>query len=108
MPRSPFIRIIVGTELPSNCSLKLLMVSINKGIRQATLEVRESNLIARKLYQRFGFQVVGDRPRYYKDNDEDALIMTASGLDDQSLRWLESGGWQSQALQVMIDGRHTR
>ena len=78
---------------------KLLLVdvlkeSIKKGIRQATLEVRASNLIAQKLYHRFGFRVVGSRPRYYKDNDEDALIMTVNGLDDQTFKWLESGGWQ--------------
>jgi ribosomal-protein-alanine N-acetyltransferase len=73
----------------------VLAESIQKGIRQATLEVRDSNLIARKLYQRFGFQLVGSRPHYYKDNDEDALLMTVSGLNDHTLKWLESGGWQS-------------
>ena len=44
--------------------------------REATLEVRLSNLAARRLYEKYGFRPVGLRPRYYSDNNEDALIMT--------------------------------
>lgn len=55
--------------------------AIRRGMRSATLEVRANNAIAQHLYSRFGFQVVGRRPRYYRDNDEDALIMTASRLE---------------------------
>jgi [ribosomal protein S18]-alanine N-acetyltransferase len=40
-----------------------------------TLEVRESNLAAIALYERFGFRTAGMRRRYYQDNGEDALIM---------------------------------
>jgi ribosomal-protein-alanine N-acetyltransferase len=40
-----------------------------------TLEVRESNLAAIALYERFGFRRAGMRRRYYQDNGEDALIM---------------------------------
>jgi ribosomal-protein-alanine N-acetyltransferase len=40
------------------------------------LEVRRSNLGAQALYASHGFQVVGMRPRYYEDNDEDAILMT--------------------------------
>ena len=40
-----------------------------------TLEVRESNLAAIALYERFGFRSVGVRRRYYADNGEDAVIM---------------------------------
>jgi [ribosomal protein S18]-alanine N-acetyltransferase len=40
-----------------------------------TLEVRVSNLKAIALYERYGFQGVGTRPRYYADNGEDAVIM---------------------------------
>jgi [ribosomal protein S18]-alanine N-acetyltransferase len=40
------------------------------------LEVRRSNHAAQALYARHGFQVVGMRPRYYEDNDEDAILMT--------------------------------
>lgn len=38
-----------------------------------TLEVRESNIPAQKLYQKYQFQVVAKRYRYYKN--EDAILM---------------------------------
>jgi ribosomal-protein-alanine N-acetyltransferase len=40
-----------------------------------TLEVRQSNLAAIGLYERFGFLNAGLRRRYYQDNGEDAIIM---------------------------------
>jgi ribosomal-protein-alanine N-acetyltransferase len=49
-------------------------------VPQATLEVRLSNMPARRLYEKYGFRPVGIRPRYYSDNGEDALIMTTDSL----------------------------
>lgn len=46
--------------------------------RTVTLEVRLSNRVAQTLYLKYGFDVVGERRRYYSDNGEDALIMTTS------------------------------
>jgi [ribosomal protein S18]-alanine N-acetyltransferase len=43
--------------------------------QQYTLEVRPSNAPAITLYERLGFRAAGRRPRYYRDNGEDALIM---------------------------------
>jgi ribosomal-protein-alanine N-acetyltransferase len=40
-----------------------------------TLEVRESNFGALRLYEGLGFRSAGMRPRYYQDNGEDAVIM---------------------------------
>lgn len=40
-----------------------------------TLEVRVSNESAIKLYEKHGFERSGVRPNYYKENNEDALIM---------------------------------
>jgi ribosomal-protein-alanine N-acetyltransferase len=40
-----------------------------------TLEVRESNVGAIALYERYGFRAAGRRRRYYQDNGEDAVIM---------------------------------
>ena len=71
-----------------------LIEAIRAGMRAATLEVRANNQIAQALYRRFGFDVFGRRPRYYRDNNEDALIMTVEGLDEQYLKWLESGTWR--------------
>jgi len=46
-----------------------------RGATKMTLEVRPSNLIARKLYRDLGFEEKGVRKRYYQDNHEDAIIM---------------------------------
>ncbi|PDV97352.1 ribosomal protein S18-alanine N-acetyltransferase [Candidatus Chloroploca asiatica] len=45
-----------------------------------TLEVRVSNHTAQQLYLKYGFQVVGNRRRYYTDNGEDALIMSTASI----------------------------
>ena len=47
-----------------------------EGARSALLEVRDGNQVAQEMYRKFGFQVVGRRERYYKDNYEDAVLMT--------------------------------
>ena len=57
-----------------------------------TLEVRESNAPAITLYERLHFRAVGKRPRYYRDNGEDALIMwrtaeTLAAGDDPVAPW---------------------
>lgn len=44
--------------------------------RQASLEVRVSNAGARALYESLGFRVVAIRRGYYRDPEEDALVMT--------------------------------
>lgn len=51
-----------------------------------TLEVRKSNLVAQNLYHKYGFDVTGIRPRYYQDNQEDALLMTLSGANTETYR----------------------
>ena len=66
--------------------LGLLDIAVARRAREATLEVRLSNVPARRLYEKFGFRPVGIRPRYYSDNGEDALIMTTDPLDTPSLR----------------------
>jgi [ribosomal protein S18]-alanine N-acetyltransferase len=43
--------------------------------QQYTLEVRTSNTPAIALYERLHFRSAGKRPRYYRDNGEDAVIM---------------------------------
>src|SRR5204863_9321945 len=66
--------------------LAFLDLARDRHAREATLEVRLSNLAARRLYEKYGFRPVGVRPRYYSDNNEDALIMTTSPLGDPQLR----------------------
>ncbi len=66
--------------------LALLDLALARHAREATLEVRLSNLPARRLYEKFGFRPVGIRPRYYSDNQEDALIMTTEALDGPAMQ----------------------
>jgi ribosomal-protein-alanine N-acetyltransferase len=56
--------------------LEMMRLAADVNARIVTLEVRLSNREARALYGKFGFKPVGIRPRYYSDNNEDALIMT--------------------------------
>lgn len=55
-----------------------------KGASLVTLEVRPSNFIARNLYAKYRFEVRGVRKGYYADDREDALIMTAGPIGEQS------------------------
>ena len=59
----------------------------SRGAKSATLEVRESNRIAQSLYKKLGFQVVGRRVKYYRDNNEDAILMTIKDLEGPSKRY---------------------
>lgn len=68
-----------------------LKSGLESGVRSATLEVREHNLTAQELYRQFHFEVVGRRPRYYRDDHEDALLMTVKGLDERYYAWLAQG-----------------
>ncbi len=57
-----------------------LVDALVAGLRQRgshclTLEVRESNLAAQRLYEKLGFQQVGLRKNYYRNPKENALIL---------------------------------
>ena len=49
------------------------------GAPHATLEVRRSNVAARRLYERAGFALAGVRTSYYTNPIEDALILSRTG-----------------------------
>src|SRR5579864_6352175 len=53
----------------------LVQRAYEMGARWITLEVRSANLAAMRLYEHFGFKVIGRRRGYYTDNGEDAVIM---------------------------------
>jgi ribosomal-protein-alanine N-acetyltransferase len=53
----------------------LLAAARRHGDARVTLEVRESNLEARKFYERNGFLDVAIRKRYYRNPMEDAIVM---------------------------------
>jgi ribosomal-protein-alanine N-acetyltransferase len=66
-----------------------LILSIKRGAVLAALEVREGNHIAQQMYREFGFEIVGRRPRYYKDNNENAILMSLLKMGPEYLAWLE-------------------
>ena len=66
----------------------MVLLAIESGMDEATLEVRESNEAARALYRRHGFHEVGRRKRYYPDNGEDAVIMTTPSLSSANYQEL--------------------
>ena len=53
-----------------------LEAGARRGAFEAVLEVRAGNLPAQRMYERFGFRVVGERKGYYREPVEDAKIMT--------------------------------
>ena len=48
---------------------------LDAGARSAQLEVRESNVIALKLYASLGFRVASERKGYYSRPREDAVLL---------------------------------
>ena len=55
---------------------KLMEYQLQNEMSFITLEVRESNLPAIKLYESCGFENVGIRPKFYTNPTENAIIMT--------------------------------
>ena len=52
------------------------------GARRATLEMRCSNEVARRLYEGVGFEVAGIRRNYYTNPQEDAVVLSrGSGFE---------------------------
>lgn len=52
----------------------LINLALSLNLKTINLEVRESNIFAIKLYQKFGFEVCGLRKKYY-NNTENAILM---------------------------------
>lgn len=53
----------------------LIAYAQEKGVRVIFLDVRVSNGSAIALYEKYGFKSAGVRKGYYKDNQEDAVVM---------------------------------
>lgn len=76
-----------GTHRRAGIGERLLIAGIETAIEHGqevvTLEVRASNETARRLYEKYGFEKVGIRRRYYTDNNEDAVMMTTPDIHRQ-------------------------
>jgi ribosomal-protein-alanine N-acetyltransferase len=60
--------------LASRLLREFMDLARNNGAQAIYLEVRESNLPARKLYEKWGFVESGRRPAYYHDPGEAAIV----------------------------------
>jgi ribosomal-protein-alanine N-acetyltransferase len=69
-----------GKRLGEEMLVHLLDEAIARNASWITLEVRETNDVAQKLYRKYGFTVVSTRRGYYSDNNESALVMWAGNL----------------------------
>src|SRR5471032_317416 len=69
-----------GQRLGEEVLVHLLDEAIERDASWITLEVRETNDVAQKLYRKYGFTVVSTRRGYYSDNNESALVMWAGNL----------------------------
>jgi ribosomal-protein-alanine N-acetyltransferase len=66
--------------------LVLIERALEHGVEALTLEVRPSNGPAVALYGRFGFAPVGVRKNYYRETNEDALVMWATEVQSDAYR----------------------
>ncbi|MCA9972157.1 MAG: ribosomal protein S18-alanine N-acetyltransferase [Anaerolineales bacterium] len=70
-----------GRGLGELLLLNLLYLAGDRAATLATLEVRRGNHVAQALYAKLAFEIVGERPRYYRDTGDDALILTVALSD---------------------------
>jgi len=78
-----------GRRVGEQLFVSMLEHALELSAVTATLEVRVTNDRAQNLYRKYNFEVVGRRKHYYRDNGEDALLMTAemgSGYRDELRR----------------------
>jgi ribosomal-protein-alanine N-acetyltransferase len=69
-----------GNGIGSKILLHALYSAKEEGAVKSFLEVRESNEVAKNMYRSFGFVEDGRRREYYKDNGEDAILMSLDHL----------------------------
>ena len=69
-----------GLGLGRMVTQALMQYAANLGVRYLTLEVRQSNQTARRLYTSLGFVQVALRRNYYQDSGEDAVLMVCDKL----------------------------
>lgn len=64
-----------GTGLGSRLLTELLRAATEFECTEVMLECRVDNVRAQKLYERFGFEIIGIRRGYYQPGNVDALVM---------------------------------
>lgn len=73
-----------GRGLAARLLAEVLLRARRRSIRELFLEVRPTNAVARRLYERFGFRQIGRRRNYYQQPTEDALVLRRPMQDHAS------------------------
>ncbi len=84
--------------------LALMAEACDRGLERATLEVRASNVPALSLYKKFGFKIAGRRRDYYKDTDEDALILWCGDLQHPEFQTTLASWYQRVSDRLQLSG----
>jgi ribosomal-protein-alanine N-acetyltransferase len=63
--------------IASRLMTEMIKRSHHEGAALCSLEVGRSNEGAKRLYEKFGFEVTDIRPHYYAESGEDAMILCA-------------------------------
>ncbi len=75
-----------GQSLGELLLVAMIEEAIARGAGYLSLEVRISNSIAMRLYEKYDFSIKGTRPRYYVDDGEDAYVMWSPSIRTESFR----------------------
>jgi [ribosomal protein S18]-alanine N-acetyltransferase len=71
-----------GYKLGELLLWSMVRKAIQNDARMVTLEVRVSNTVAQNLYRKYGFEIMGRRKGYYRDDGEDAYMMGVTVIDN--------------------------
>ena len=82
----------------------LVQAAYDMGAKWVTLEVRTTNENAMKMYETFGFKVIGRRKGYYTDNGEDAIVMWSDSIHAPRFR----RAYESNLKRIEADVRGLR
>jgi ribosomal-protein-alanine N-acetyltransferase len=92
-----------GMKLGELLLWSMVRRAIQDDARMVTLEVRVSNDVAQNLYRKYGFEIMGRRRGYYRDNGEDAYMMGVTHLDSAYRQTLVGYGKELSDLLHVTD-----
>ncbi|MBC8101668.1 MAG: ribosomal protein S18-alanine N-acetyltransferase [Cytophagales bacterium] len=75
-----------GKKIGERLLAEMLLAAQKRGASRSTLEVRETNDPAKRLYEKYGFEWVAIRKAYYSDNNENADILWINDMTTSEWR----------------------
>ncbi len=66
--------------------LSLMRHAAHEGVKRISLEVRQNNLVAQRVYYSLDFKYVSTKKRYYTDTGENAFILWNESIDSTLLK----------------------